>query len=607
MGASTPRSRLLAATLSCAIGAAILAASVVGIIHERETAERRVADLEAASARGSAYIRSSFAELEEFARAAARHVALRPERGVASSLHELRISIPRAWILLADDQGVPQATSDEQSAIESIVAFDGARDAMRGRVGRGLWIFPDVAWMIAAAPVQRDGSLQGVVVIGKRVDEVFAAELERSSGTPVWIALGQEAMYSNTELDAWRDEVMAAIGSSDLRRVAAHDDQNPSSPPVLRQLGMGASLLATDFVGSSGRIGYILPGEASLLALPWWRVAVLGVLAIIAGLVNWQRFAGSLIRFLDRLVLGLTEASQGRLDVDIDGDDERALAELTSAYRRMQRELGRRLDALTRAAERNEEAMHLKDKFLASISHELRTPLTSVCAYAELLLQFSSEARGEEENEFLRIIQGESQRLTRLIDDVLDLTKIEAKTMAWCVEDFDMVELVHEVITAAKVKIDFKSSQVSFAVDVDACPFRGDRKRIGQAVAALLDNAIKFSPVRGAVRLELEQRLTMVELRVSDSGPGIASQRDKEAIFDKFHQRGEVLTDRPDGTGLGLALTRGIVAAHAGSVHCEDAPGGGACFVLRIAKAGEALRDVDEASADVVFAGIFSA
>ncbi|MCB9920299.1 MAG: ATP-binding protein [Planctomycetes bacterium] len=575
--------------MSCSIGFGIVSASIIGLIHESESDSRRVADLRAAAERGEAFVDRSLEELENRARIATTIVRHRSDRGASFAMHELRANMPGVWILLAGAQGVPAASSREQSAPLNIMGFDGARAAYQGRLGRGLWVFPDSAWLIAAAPITEDGNVSGVVVIGRRVDESYARDLERVAGMSVWLSVGQLVFASDVGRSDVQSSVVAKIGSSDLRDAS----QSASS---IYELEDRSLVLAAGFVGAGGRAGYCLVSSDSVLVLPWWRFAFLGVLGVVAGLVNWHRFAGGLIRFLDRLVYGLTEAGEGRLDAEFDMVEEKALVEVTSSYKRMQRELRRRLDGLTRAAVRNEEAMQAKDKFLASISHELRTPLTSVCAYAELLLQFSGESRSDEENEFLRIIQGESQRLTRLIDDVLDLTKIEASTLTWNITDFDLADVVREVIDSYASKIVFKSIKVEFTTDSDACPYRGDKRRIAQAIGELLDNAIKFSPVRGRVRVELTQRLTMLELRVTDSGPGIDDDREKEAIFEKFYQRGEVLTDRPDGTGLGLALTRGIVDAHAGTVHCEDSVGGGACFVMRIAKAGECHRVVDEAT-----------
>lgn len=607
MSAASAKSRLLAATLSCTLGFGVLTASAVGYWYSEVDGQRRAAELVEATRRGEDFVETTFQALQDRTRIAASIVAQRTDRGASFAMHQLRTSHPAAWILLADLGGKVLATSREQGPRESLLGLQGVRNALKGREARALWLFPEGAWLVALAPVRRDGVCTGVLALGERLDESFVRRLEVASGTPVWLSLGQRVLASNPKLvDAGAQVLPRLTDTSGQRIIDSRFEPDTVARGVL-EFDDGALMHAGNFVGAGGRVAYYASTADSVMQIPWWRIFLLGLLGVVAGLINWQRLAGGLIRILDRLVYGLFEAGEGRLEAEIDFEGERGyFNELASAYRRMQHELRQRIDGLTRAAEHREQAIQAKDKFLASISHELRTPLTSVRAYAELLLQFSQEGRSEEEIEFLRIIQGESERLTRLIDDVLDLTRIEARTMQWNVERFDLRDLTHEVIDRLESKIAFKSIRVVFDPGYDSYSYSGDRRRLGQRLEHILDNAIKFSPVGGEVRISLSQMLTSFELRVEDSGPGVAGDAEKIAIFEKFYQRGEALTDRPDGTGLGLALTREILEAHAGTVFCEDAASGGAAFVVRMSKAGECRRDVDHGDENAAVADAFA-
>lgn len=586
MSVVSAKSRLLAATLSCTIGVGLLTASAVGYWYAREDSEHGAAELLEAVGRGERYVEQSIQRLRDDAREAARVATETGTRRSNFLMHALRARHPRKWVLLTDLRGKVLATSREQGPARSILGLDGVREVLGGELPCRLWLFPDSAWLLALAPIHRDGELTGLVALGQPVGEGFAKELALASGAAVWLGLGQETVYSG-ELSAGLRDDFEAKSSGDASPIVRAD-----STLDLFTVGDGLAT-ETAFVSGGGRVGFYRE-STSLVTIPWWRLALLGLLGVFAGMMNWQRLANSFTRIVGRLVYAFYEASEGRLEADVDfSKEERYFTDLTVAYRRMQYEMRQRIDQLTRAAEHREQAAQAKDKFLASISHELRTPLTSVRAYAELLLQFAQDGRSEEETEFLRIIQGESERLTRLIDDVLDLTRIEARTLSWKVEDFDLRDLIQSILDDQDSKITFKSLKVEYEPGYDSVRYKGDRKRLGQALSHLLDNAIKFSPVRGKVRIALSQKLTSIEIRVEDSGPGVPGEAEKKAIFDKFYQRGEALTDRPEGTGLGLALTREILEAHAGSIFCEDSELGGAAFVVRMAKAGESRRDVD--------------
>jgi signal transduction histidine kinase len=272
-------------------------------------------------------------------------------------------------------------------------------------------------------------------------------------------------------------------------------------------------------------------------------------------------------------------------------DETQKVLEYSRRLEQKSHELEAATAELRRANERLRELDRLKDDFLATVSHELRTPLTSIRSFSEILLD-NPDLDAEERAHFLRIITSESERLTRLINDVLDLSKIESGRMDWQVAPADLGDLVRAAIRAGQGILAERGVALEVAIPAEPTPVVCDRDRIVQVVLNLLSNACKFVPRPGGrVRVELRRRGPVFEVRVEDNGPGVpASQR--EAVFEKFHQlTGDLNTQKPTGTGLGLTISRQIVERFGGRIWVEDSTLGGAalCFTLPVAEEVAAL------------------
>lgn len=230
------------------------------------------------------------------------------------------------------------------------------------------------------------------------------------------------------------------------------------------------------------------------------------------------------------------------------------------------------------------EMARLKDRFLSSVSHELRTPLTNICSFSELLEQQLRESSDAECREFADIIQKEGRRLTLLVEDVLDYNALETETIAW---DDVLVDIADVVATSVERA---QSSAASKFVQLESLPIagklevRGDRIQLAKVMNKLIDNALKFTPGGGTVRVEVRSVSGFVQVSVSDSGIGVPAEH-REAIFEKFTQLGDTLTGKPAGAGLGLAISRRIIDRCGGKIWCSPSELGGAClnFVLPIA------------------------
>jgi signal transduction histidine kinase len=228
-------------------------------------------------------------------------------------------------------------------------------------------------------------------------------------------------------------------------------------------------------------------------------------------------------------------------------------------------------------ATRSHELQQLKDRFLSSVSHELRTPLTNICAYAEIL---ASLVPGEtaEWPEFVRVIHSEGVALSTLVDRMFDYLQLESGEAAFRFEDADAAPIVRDAVE----RIRERAVGVRFDLQLDpAPPVRVDRERLGQVVTNLLENAVKFTPAGGAVRVHVGARDGACRLVVEDSGCGVPPGA-RNAVFEKFHQLQNHLTEKPQGTGLGLASSRAIVARFRGMIWCEDSMLGGAAFVVAL-------------------------
>jgi Na+/proline symporter/nitrogen-specific signal transduction histidine kinase len=261
------------------------------------------------------------------------------------------------------------------------------------------------------------------------------------------------------------------------------------------------------------------------------------------------------------------------------------------AYSRQLEQKSRELEAATNelrsANQRLQELDRLKDDFISTVTHELRTPLTSIRAFSEILKDHPRLDDGQR-TKFLGIIIKESERLTRLINQVLDLAKIESGNAEWHSSEIDMREVVDDAVAAVSQMLKENSVQLEINVPQGLPTIVADRDRLMQVMLNLLSNAAKFCKRGdGRVSVTLARQDHFLRVDVTDNGAGV-SDSDKEVIFEKFRQVGDTLTDRPQGTGLGLPICRQIIHHFGGSLWVESSPGRGATFsfTLPLERAG---------------------
>ncbi|MFO1119720.1 MAG: HAMP domain-containing sensor histidine kinase [Rhodospirillales bacterium] len=282
---------------------------------------------------------------------------------------------------------------------------------------------------------------------------------------------------------------------------------------------------------------------------------------------------GELVQFVERRLAGAIGAASARVMVastikgeGVGVEEIMQILDETSQVLQYSRQLEQKSRALEKATselkaanERLTELDRLKDDFLSTVTHELRTPLTSIRSFSEILHD-SPDLDIAERQHFLTIIIRESEkRLTRLINQVLDLTKIETGRMKWQMTQVDLGEVIQQSVTSLRGLFEERQIAINLALPQRIPPIRADRDQLIQLVINLLSNAQKFSPAEtGRVSIGLAAADGTVAVRVADNGPGIP-HNEQEKIFEKFHQVRTGKTGNPMGSGLGLAICRGIV------------------------------------------------
>ena len=232
---------------------------------------------------------------------------------------------------------------------------------------------------------------------------------------------------------------------------------------------------------------------------------------------------------------------------------------------------------LRAANERLKELDELKDDFVSTVSHELRTPLTSIRALSEIV-HGNPDMSNAERTKFLGIIVKESERLTRLINQVLDLSKIESGNIEWNTTEVNLKEVIEDSVSATSQLFQENRAKLELRISENVPAIRVDRDRLMQVVINMVSNAVKFCDRQaGLVSICLHHNDYSLQVDVRDNGAGI-SPGDQQIIFEKFRQGGDTLTEKPQGTGLGLTISRHIIEHFNGRLWVESQVGKGATF-----------------------------
>lgn len=298
-----------------------------------------------------------------------------------------------------------------------------------------------------------------------------------------------------------------------------------------------------------------------------------------------------LVTYAEKLLSGVIGASSARImvssvvkeeELSIDEvlnilKESQQLISINNELRRKSLELKKATEQLRSTNERLKQLDELKDEFLSTVTHELRTPLTSIRALSEILFDNPELDRNEQEH-FLGTIIKESERLSRLIMQVLDLERFESGKQEMALAPVQMQEVIQEAVDALEQLVQEKN--IHLEVDVQqSLPFlQGDRDRLVQVMVNLVSNAVKFcNPDKGRIVISGYYLDGDIKVNVVDNGKGIDTEYHKQ-IFDKFYQAHNQTTRKPEGSGLGLAICKKIIESHQGLIWIESESGKGAKF-----------------------------
>ena len=313
-----------------------------------------------------------------------------------------------------------------------------------------------------------------------------------------------------------------------------------------------ANVMDTDAYTSRVRDGLVRHGYQSLLAIP-----LLSEDEVVGALVVNRRTAGA---FPDRIVeLLRTFASQSALAIE----NARLFSEIEDKSRQL------------------EEANQHKSEFLASVSHELRTPLNAIIGFSEVMLERLFGEINEKQEEYLNDILSSGRHLLSLINDILDLAKIEAGRMELELGTFDVPQAIDNTLMLVRERAMRRGIALERSVEPRLGEITGDERKVKQVLLNLLSNAVKFTPEGGRIEVRAAVADGTVEISVSDTGVGIAPE-DHEAVFEEFRQVGSDYARRHEGTGLGLALARRFVELHGGRIWVKSQTGQGSTFTFAI-------------------------
>ncbi len=329
-----------------------------------------------------------------------------------------------------------------------------------------------------------------------------------------------------------------------------------------------------------------------------WRTVALLIVFLLVAIATSVLLARNLARPIEAIQVAAAKIGSGSLDQRIDASSRDELGALADEFNRMAaqleashagleqqveertRELASALAELDEKSRQLEAASRHKSEFLANMSHELRTPLNAISGFSQVLRKQLFGEINEKQAEYLDDILDSSRHLQSLIDDVLDLSKVEAGQIDLHVAPFSLPEALERGVVIVREQATREGVLVSLSSEPGVETVVGDERRIVQVIFNLLSNAVKFTPAGGTVDIAAARRDGEVRVSVTDTGPGIAPE-DQDRIFEEF-QQADAGKEQIEGTGLGLALSKRLVELHGGRIWVDSEQGRGSTFVFTL-------------------------
>jgi len=353
---------------------------------------------------------------------------------------------------------------------------------------------------------------------------------------------------------------LLACGGSVLLAVELLKRRRRHARSLARQLamGVGASIgLTTLGVAVIALLLFVSPHDGLVMAVLLLFAGALGAYAV------WALSQGPLAD-LHSVRGGLRAVGEGQRDVSIDTEASDELADLAEAATRM-------IDQLAKREGERDLAERGRRDLVAAVSHDLRTPLTSLRLLSEAIE--SDLVDVETRRDYLEQMSLHIRSLSALIEDLFELSRLEAGDIRWSVQQVRLDELVAETVEAMRAQAAFKHVTVAAAVPPDLGPARADPERLQRVLFNLIQNAIRHTPADGSVTVLAEVNGKGLEVEVADTGEGVPEE-DRGRAFDPFYRGGDGRARSRGGSGLGLAICRAIVEAHGGQIWFADSATG---------------------------------
>ena len=414
--------------------------------------------------------------------------------------------------------------------------------------------------------------LCSVVVMGTfwALVQVFDLPLPRARTDATWRMVaflgGTALLYALTTTRGFSRYHQLVTAAGMLLFAAVVTSAEPVAPPLPFLLPALLVLLVIHIFNGYSNLRLRFPVAT---VIGWLAAAMYLAHLAGSGLYDAEKLAWAAFMLVGANVFGMVSSYQMELYVR---------REFIALRRREEAELETR-----RARDVAEAATQAKSDFLASMSHELRTPLNAIIGFSEVLGDRMFGELNDKQAEYLRDIHGAGTHLLSLINDVLDLSKVEAGRMELDVTTFDLPSTIDAVLTLVRERV--ARHGISLGVDVDGGlgAFSGDERKFKQIMLNLLSNAVKFTPEGGRIDVTARPRGPLVEVAVADTGTGIAAA-DLPRLFEEFRQVGTDTARKAEGTGLGLTLTKRFVELHGGTIRVDSSPGKGSTFTFTLAE-----------------------
>jgi signal transduction histidine kinase len=600
----TPRSGLFrkyATALMLLVGAALIASGLVEMALSYRSSMAATGELQRSDVRNAvlridqflAGIRSQLVDVSSLP----WHTELLDLKDRREEFHRLMKLVPAISELRhVDPQGrermkVSRVELDEVNGLRNAGGSESVQQARQ----RGLFYSPtyfkdgsEPYMTLAVRDRERLASVTLAEINLKFVGDVVRQMQVGQSGK-VYVIDGADHLvaHPNTSLVLRRLDLAGYAPLKRMRDLLKDDEDGVVGMFDAEGLEGGVAMVSAGFIPAAGWLVVVEQPRGEVLEPVYAAMIRSGVL-IVVGLLAALLVANLLARRLAQPILevkrGAEKIARGDLSTRIQvrtGDEVESLAH---EFNRMADQLQDYTTGLERRVAEKTAQLELanrhKSEFLANMSHELRTPLNAIIGFSEVLKERMFGELNAKQAEYVRDIYGSGQHLLSLINDILDLAKVEAGRMELDVHEFDVPAAIDNCCTLIRERILRQRLRFTCEAEAGLGAWRGDERKFKQVVVNLLSNAVKFTPAGGEVTLRARLQGEWLDVSVSDTGVGIAPE-DHDRIFDEFQQLPNSGAAKHEGTGLGLALSRRLMMLHGGTLVVQSAPGKGSTFSAR--------------------------